>query len=289
MPCQHSAADNPTPRSTSPSHATLIMLPQQDLSEGIEVPGQYHHNMHVPTACRRERIAPVRNDRLPNCSVELVYATLRSACGPIPAPDWWGNREPFPIAVGSVLVQRTRWTNAESALKQIGNHGLLSPGRLSECPPEYLEKIIYGAGTYRRKASTLIALSRLIENRLGGNTSSLRELGTDQARKLLMMVSGIGSETADTILLYAADIPLFVVDESARRLFRRLALFRRNTSDSQIRDQTQAALDGSLEKLKEFHALVVSACQRFCRRTRTACAACPLLQSCATARTSQPS
>src|SRR2546430_7214900 len=176
----------------------------------------------IGLAPRRRRRAPgPPRDRV-KARLLRLYAALERRFGP---QRWWPGRTPYEVAVGAVLTQHTAWTNAARAVAALRAQRLLRPRRLAARGEAEVARAIRAAGTPRVKARRLRALTRWLLDRFGGAFAPLRRLPLAPLRCELLAVPGIGPETADAILLYAAARPVFVADRKSTRL---------NSSHSQI-------------------------------------------------------
>lgn len=201
---------------------------------------------------------------------ELFQALFR-AWGP---QHWWPGRTRFEVIVGAVLTQHTAWSHVERAIARLRRAGALSLPRLHALPRRKLERLVRPAGHFRVKARRLRALTTMIVHR-HGSLHGLFRLPTPDLRDELLRVHGVGPETADSILLYAAGRPAFVVDAYTRRFLTRHGWL----SPTASYDETARALSGGLPRsvrlFNEFHALVVRLGKECCR-TRPRCGTCPL-------------
>lgn len=207
-----------------------------------------------------------------------LYDDLIGRYGP---QGWWPGDDAFEVAVGAVLVQRTAWINARRALERLGRAGLADPASMRKCELSELERHVRPAGFYRQKARRLIALCDWIEDE--GGFGPLGRLETDELRRQLLAITGIGHETADCILLYAFGRPAFVADAYARRLFHRLGWTGRlAVSDYEaLRQRVEARTDPDPVFFNELHALIVRHGKTFCAAA-PACGECGLRGSCPT-------
>jgi len=201
-----------------------------------------------------------------------IYRLLEKHFG---ATGWWPGDSPFEISVGAILTQNTNWSNVEKALARIKAQGALSPQALYEMPEAELAELIRPAGYFRVKARRLRAFLRLVMEDLGGDFDGLLRLPAKRLRELLLRVHGIGPETADDIVLYAAGRPVFVVDAYTRRILGRHGLLRAAAPYEEIRSFLEGALPRRTKLFKEFHALIVYAGKHYCRKVPR-CAVCPL-------------
>jgi endonuclease-3 related protein len=208
--------------------------------------------------------------------IRSLHDMLLAHFGP---QHWWPGRNAFEVMTGAILVQRTRWEHAAQALSHLDRAGVLIPDRLVTCSVRRLEAMIRPAGFYRQKARRLRGASTWwIEQ--GGRTGLARQ-PTARLRQALLALEGIGPETADCILLYVFQRPVFVADAYARRLFRRLGWLDR--ADSGRYETVAAAVNSAVTErpgfFNELHALIVAHGKAICARTPR-CPECPLRRHC---------
>lgn len=201
-----------------------------------------------------------------------LYRALLGRYGP---QGWWPARTPFEVAVGAILTQHTAWAGAARAITALRARGLLTPRRLADVPVVALGVLVRPAGTYRLKARRLLDFSRWLLERFGGDFRGLRRAPLDPLRRELLAVPGLGPETADAILLYAADRPVFVADAYTRRVLVRHRLLRRDADYEETRAFLEAHLPSDPALFNEFHALLVAVAKTHCR-TIPHCEGCPL-------------
>jgi endonuclease III related protein len=201
-----------------------------------------------------------------------LYTALLERYGP---QGWWPARGRFEVAVGAILTQHTSWSGVERAVRNLRQARRLSPAGLAGLREAALGRLIRPAGTYRVKARRLLAFVRFLRERLGGRIERLGRAPLEEVRRELLAVSGIGPETADSILLYAADRPVFVVDAYTRRVLARHGLGRPRGAYEELRALLEAHLPGDPRLFNEFHALLVAVGKRHCR-ARPRCEGCPL-------------
>lgn len=188
---------------------------------------------------------------------------------------WWPGRSAFEIAVGAILTQHTAWTNAARAVAALRARRLLAPARLAAVPEAELAKLIRSAGTYRLKARRLHAFTAWLLARSGGRLHSLRRDPLGPLRRELLAVPGLGPETVDAILLYAAHRPTFVADAYVRRVLGRHGLLPAGVGYEAARAFLESHLPSDPALFNEFHALLVAAGKAHCR-THPDCPTCPL-------------
>lgn len=188
---------------------------------------------------------------------------------------WWPGRTPFEIAAGAILTQHTAWMNAARAVAALGRARLLFPQRLAAASPDALARVIRAAGTYRVKARRLQAFARWLRDRFGGRFEPMRLAPLAPLRRELLEVPGLGPETADAILLYAAGRPVFVADAYVRRVLARHGLVPPGAGYEAVRARVEAHLPSDPALFNELHALLVAVGKSHCRAVPR-CAECPL-------------
>lgn len=206
-------------------------------------------------------------------SLRSYYDSLFAAHGP---QYWWPGRTRFEIIVGAILTQSTSWKNVELALANLRRAKLLSPPAIQKVSSAKLAKALRPSGYYRQKTRALKTFVAFLHDKHGGSFSRLFKLPTKILRRQLLSLRGIGPETADSILLYAGDHPVFVVDAYTRRIFGRHGMIGLKSTYEEIRWQFQSALPADQQLLNEFHALIVHTGKQFCRKTEPLCGVCPL-------------
>jgi len=201
-----------------------------------------------------------------------MYQALLAFFGP---QHWWPGETPFEVAVGAILTQNTSWSNVAKAIANLKAAGVLDPIRLHEMELEPLEALIRPAGYFRVKAKRLKNFLRWLCERHGGDLKNLESVRTAQLREELLGISGIGPETADSILLYALNRPVFVVDTYTARVMVRHGLIGPDLDYQQLQDLFMANLEPDVAFFNEFHALLVMTGKDYCK-PRPKCPGCPL-------------
>ena len=191
--------------------------------------------------------------------------------------DWWPGDSNFEIMVGAVLTQNTNWNNVEKALENLQRAGVLSYERMSELPVDLLAEYIRPAGYFNIKAGRLKNLLAMIGEKFGGNIDSMVDVETEPLLKSLLSIKGIGPETADSILLYACNRPVFVVDSYTYRILVRHDLIPEDFGYEEIQQLFMDNLEPDTRLYNEFHALLVCVGQEFCKKTIPKCEGCPLM------------
>ncbi|MCL7489092.1 MAG: endonuclease III domain-containing protein [Desulfobulbaceae bacterium] len=205
--------------------------------------------------------------------LEEIYTRLYTHFG---QQQWWPGDTPFEVMVGAVLTQNTNWSNVEKAIDNLKRAGVMSFERLSQLPVALLAEYIRPAGYYNIKAGRLRNLFSMIRQQYGGSLDQLLEEETETLRQALLSVKGIGQETADSILLYAAGRPVFVVDAYTYRILLRHDLIPEDFGYGEIQELFMDNLSSDAGLFNEYHALLVCAGKDFCKKTSPKCADCPL-------------
>lgn len=208
-----------------------------------------------------------------NEKIRAFYEALSASYGP---QHWWPAPTPFEVCVGAILTQNTSWGNVERALANLKQAGVLSPEALWALPPEELAELIRPAGYYRLKAGRLRSFLDLVVNSYGGSLEQLFELPTDRLRQEVLAVSGIGPETADSMLLYAASRPVFVVDAYTLRIAFRHGIVDQECDYDLLQETFAGALEPDVALFNEYHGLLVQVGKLHCRKREPSCVGCPL-------------
>jgi len=151
-------------------------------------------------------------------AIRAYYNTLFSAWG---RQHWWPAQSRFEVIVGAYLTQNTSWTNVEKALGNLRRAGRLTIGGVRRTPQTQFEQWIRPAGYFRQKAQRLKTFVRFLDTRYGGSLARMFARPTAELRDELLALNGVGPETADSILLYGGNHPVFVVDAYTRRILER--------------------------------------------------------------------
>ncbi len=199
------------------------------------------------------------------------YRDLLARYGP---QHWWPAESPFEVAVGTILVQGTKWKNVEKAIATLKTYGLLDPVRILESDEETLGLAIRPSGTYRVKARRLRGFVQWFVDR-GADFDRIRDLGLSRLREELLAIRGIGRETADAILLYAFDLPTFVIDRYTWRILTRHELMPEDVTYDEMKELFEGNLMRDRKFFNEYHALIVKVGIEHCR-SKAKCAGCPL-------------
>ncbi len=203
-----------------------------------------------------------------------VYDRLLAAYGP---QQWWPGDSPFEVLVGAVLVQNTSWKNVERAIRNLAAADLLSPRALYGVPQEELEELIRPAGYYRVKARRLRNLLAMVVERYDGSLNAMFQTPLETLREELLSINGIGPETADSILLYAGNLPTFVIDTYTYRIMARHGWIGFEAGYDELKEHFESGLARDAALYNEYHALLVRVGHLHCRK-QPRCDGCPLAQ-----------
>ncbi len=190
--------------------------------------------------------------------------------------NWWPGDTPFEILIGAILTQNTNWKNVERAIANLKKDGLLSLAALSALSREQLAEYIRPAGYYNIKADRLRNFFSLINGQWGGDLDSFLRLPASVLREELLSVKGIGPETADSMVLYAAGKPVFVVDTYTHRILIRHEIIDEFFDYYMIQELFMDNLKEDSTLFNEYHALIVQVGKEFCKKSRPNCERCPL-------------
>jgi endonuclease-3 related protein len=242
--------------------------------------------------------------------IRSYYRTLFHAWGP---QHWWPAQSPFEVIVGAFLTQNTAWTNVEQALGNLRAAHLLSVSGIRRVSLTKLEHLIRPSGYFRQKANRLKQFIAHLDRYYAGSLTKLLSRPTDQLREELLNLNGIGPETADSILLYAGNHPVFVVDAYTRRILLRHTILSEDATYEEIRQVFERALTPLAESIdvsrengkplleaafhgaahppsamstakrtartqvyNEMHGLIVGVGKNYCRKSQPRCDECPL-------------
>jgi endonuclease III related protein len=210
-------------------------------------------------------------------SIPEVYHKLFAVNG---KQHWWPGNGAFEIMVGAVLTQNTAWTNVEKAITNLKQAKALSPEAIINAHSPRLASWLKPSGYFNIKARRLKALCRWVLEQ--GGLNNIAKWGTNRLRQALLDVHGIGPETADDILLYAFERPVFVIDAYTRRIFSRLGLVIGDENYETLRQKFQDELENSAPLFNEYHALIVIHGKEICKK-QPLCNQCCLNQNCPSA------
>jgi len=195
-----------------------------------------------------------------------VYNKLLNELGP---KNWWPADTPFEVIVGAILTQQTKWENVEKAIRNLKEKGLIEAEPLSRVDAGELEELIRCTGFFRQKAKRLKNVSTFFHE-----NPDIFEKPTEELRDVLLSLNGVGEETADSIVLYAADKPKFVIDAYTKRMCECMGI---DGNYGELQSIFEGSLPIDVSLYKEFHALIVEYGKRFCGKKR--CPECILVEN----------
>jgi len=226
-----------------------------------------------------------------NITPQKLYDILSKHFG---KTNWWptdydyhkktGSDPRFEVIVGAILTQNAAWSNVEKALENLKSERLLDVKKISKIEIGKLKEIIRSTGFFNQKAKRLKNISEYLENKYEGNLDKFLKRNLGKLREELLTLNGVGPETADSILLYAGNLPIFVVDAYTKRLCNRLQIDI-NPTYYDIQDYFQKDLLKKYKKSEiskiynELHALIVILAKNYCK-SRPDCSNCPLEKIC---------
>lgn len=202
-----------------------------------------------------------------------IYDRLYTFFGP---QDWWPGESAFEIIIGAVLTQNTNWKNVSKAIDNLKGAGFLSYEKMASLPVGLLAEYIRPAGYYNIKAARLNNLFSLIRECYDDDLDQMLKEETLTLRQALLSVKGIGPETADSILLYAAKRPVFVVDAYTYRVLVRHNLIPDDFDYEDMQQYFMDSIETDQSLYNEYHALLVCVGKEFCKKNNPRCSGCPL-------------
>lgn len=202
-----------------------------------------------------------------------IYQRLSRNFGP---QHWWPGDGVFEIMVGAILTQNTNWSNVEKAIKNLRTAGLMNPEKLHQLDVRKLAQLIKPAGYFNIKAKRLKNFIRWLMETHQGNLERMSQRNLSDLREELLGVSGIGPETADSILLYALNKPTFVVDVYTYRILLRHNLIPEESTYDEIKSLFEDNLPSDVKLFNEYHALLVRLGKEYCKKSNPLCDECLL-------------
>lgn len=183
--------------------------------------------------------------------------------------NWWPSDTPFEVVVGAVLTQQTKWENVEKAIRNLKENELMAAEPLARADLENLEGLVRCTGFFRQKAKRLKDISTFFYENPG-----IFDKPVDELRDILLSMNGVGEETADSIVLYAADKPKFVIDAYTKRMCRCMGI---EGDYGELQSLFESSIPLDVPLYKEFHALIVEYGKQFCGKKR--CEECVLVEN----------
>lgn len=202
-----------------------------------------------------------------------IYHKLYSVFGP---QGWWPAQTPLEVIVGAILTQNTSWQNVERAIGNLKKSGVLSFEKMQRLSNKRLARLIRPAGYYNVKAKRLKNFLEFLKKNYAGRLKQMTLKSAPALRAELLSINGIGPETADSILLYAFEKPVFVVDAYTRRIFSRHGLVSATIDYDGLQRFFVRSLPTSRKIFNEYHALLVRLGKEYCKKAAMRCQECPL-------------
>ncbi|MDD2372516.1 MAG: endonuclease III domain-containing protein [Syntrophomonadaceae bacterium] len=206
-----------------------------------------------------------------------IYQTLLEHLG---SRGWWPADSRLEVIIGAVLTQAVAWKNVTRAINNLKSAHLININAILNINEEDLAQCIKPALYHRQKARKLKALMTFIAREYNSDLDLMFAQPLPVLREKLLAVWGIGPETADSILLYAGDKPVFVVDTYTKRIFYRLGMVDENISYQEMQEYFHNNVPPNLYIYNEYHALLVGLGANYCKKSRPGCSQCPLLKLC---------
>ncbi|HDP97124.1 MAG TPA: endonuclease [Euryarchaeota archaeon] len=207
-----------------------------------------------------------------------LYLLLKEHWGHL---SWWPAESAFEVAVGAILTQRTAWRNVESAIMRLKEKQAMHPDGILGIPEFELADMLRCCGFYRQKSTYLRDFCRFLVSEFEGDIEKMNAMGVEDARQALLLVRGIGQETADSILLYACGVSTFVIDEYTRRIVSRIERTEK-PGYLVLKRRFESELPPDINIYRQFHALLVELGKGYCK-SKPECRGCPAFTVCLTA------
>lgn len=229
--------------------------------------------MHPAGVPISPQISPAQSSGKQSVDLLRYYELMSAALGPM---NWWPAKTPFEVIVGAILTQSTSWGNVELAIENLRAAKMLMPSAILKVRTSKLAALVRPSGYFRQKAKKLKAFAQFLKREYDGSLNRMFQTPTAALREKLLSVHGIGPETADSILLYAGNHPVFVVDAYTHRIFSRHGITGGRLEYEAVRARFESELPRSPQLWNEFHALIVNTGKNWCRKSVARCAECPL-------------
>ncbi|MGB2691121.1 MAG: endonuclease III domain-containing protein [Thermodesulfobacteriota bacterium] len=208
------------------------------------------------------------SDRIKN-----IYKLLYKEYGP---QGWWPGDSQLECILGAILTQNTSWQNVEKAIGNLKKLGLLSIEKLTLLTTNELAQLIRSSGYFNQKAIKIKNFITFLYENYQGNLETMFQEEISELRDKLLQIKGIGPETADCIILYGGNKPIFVIDTYTYRILSRHGLVPEQTSYGEMQELIMDSLTQDAQIFNEYHALIVKTGKEHCRKQNPICAGCPL-------------
>ena len=201
-----------------------------------------------------------------------IYRLLLEAYGP---QHWWPADTPFEVMIGAILTQNTSWKNVEKSINRLKEKGVLHFEGMHRLKTSHLASMIRSSGYFRIKADRLKEFIHFLHDEFNGDIMKMKRVPWKELRQKLLGVKGIGPETADSILLYGLEKPVFVVDAYTKRILLNHGMISQKASYEEVQDLFMKNLTSDTRLFNEYHALLVHLGKWVCKK-RPRCDICPL-------------
>ena len=208
------------------------------------------------------------SDRIKN-----IYKLLYKEYGP---QGWWPGDSQLECILGAILTQNTSWQNVEKAIGNLKKLGLLSIEKLTLLTTNELAQLIRSSGYFNQKAIKIKNFITFLYENYQGNLETMFQEEISELRDKLLQIKGIGPETADCIILYGGNKPIFVIDTYTYRILSRHGLVPEQTRYGEMQELIMDSLTQDAQIFNEYHALIVKTGKEHCRKQNPICAGCPL-------------
>jgi endonuclease III related protein len=198
-----------------------------------------------------------------------IYQALYESNGRL---DWWPGETEFEVCIGAILTQNTAWSNVEKAISNLKREGIVDAKTLLSIPREKITELIKPSGYFNQKAEYLLEFCRFL---IKHDLEELKKMEMMEARELILRVKGIGKETADSILLYALDFPIFVIDAYTKRIFSRIGIVDHNIGYYELQEIFHKGLFTDPCLFNDYHAQIVILGKEHCNK-KPKCSGCAL-------------
>lgn len=206
-----------------------------------------------------------------------IYHRLYYYFGP---QHWWPAESELEVIIGAILTQSVSWKNVELAIHNLKKEGVLTISGIVNIDKARLASLIRSTLYYNQKADKLKRFCEYVVKNYDGDIFKLLSKDIKDLRAELLSIKGIGKETADSIILYAARKPIFVVDAYTKRIFHRLGYFSENEDYQSVQNLFMKNLPLDVQMFNEYHALIVALGKEFCTSQKPKCSECPLNEVC---------
>jgi len=193
---------------------------------------------------------------------------------------WWPGDSSLEIIYGCILTQNVSWKNVEEAICNLKQKNLIGLDTILSTSDNELGLLLKSTRYYNQKVLYLKNFCFRMKEDFAGNLDNLFSMEVTKLRKYLLTLKGFGKETTDSVILYGANKPIFVVDAYTKRIFSRLGYFHKDISYDEVQDFFMKNLPHDVYTFNEFHALIVCHGQSFCKNSRPSCSSCPLERIC---------